>query len=220
MQIQRLNMQSPAVQNKQNKAKGQPAFGIKFYMEKQLADNVLSAVDDYVDLVKDVKKPNVVNVLLDETKKFFVNLPRFIAEHNANPENHKFFNNGVEIEKVAIGYDHPEQGFLSIVDSSGVKLPTESNGQQILNNFENFSRKNKYYSGTLLKARIQTNTGVEINAGSLSEFKDAESYRKMLNSLQQHEVIKSEVKTPDCYWDMIKPPSDTTVITVRQSNKH
>lgn len=207
MQIQRVNMQSSIAQNKQNKTKGQPAFGTKIYMEKQLADNVLSAVDDYVGIVKDAKEPNVVKTLLQETKKFLMNLPKFIAEHNANPENHKFFNNGVEIKKVAIGYDHPEQGFISIVDSSGVKLPIESNGQQILNHFENFSRKNRYYYATLLKARIQTNTGVEINAGSLSELKDAESYRKMLDSLQLSEVIKSEVKTPDCYWNMIKPPT-------------
>lgn len=207
MQIQRVNMQSPIAQNKQSKAKGQPAFGMKFYMEKQLADNVLSDVGDYVELVKDVKEPNVVKVLLQETKKFLTNLPMFIAEHNATPENHKIFNNSVEIKKVAIGYDHPQQGFLSIVDSSGAKLPIESNGQQILNLFNDVYKKNKSPYVTLLKVRIHTSTGVEQNAGSLSVFKDADSYRKMLNSLQQHEVIKSKVKTTDCYWEMIKPPA-------------
>lgn len=207
MQIQRVNMQQPVAKNKQNSAKGEPAFGIKFYADQQLAQNVLSDVDDYMGFAKDVKDSNLVQAFCNAIKKFMKDLPQHLAEHNANPANHQLFNNDINIVKIEVGYDHPKNGFLSLADSSGDKTPIKKNCRQILNHFEDFYNQSDYPVADLLEARIVTNTGVPISSGRLTEFKTKEGFKDLAGSLQKSEIIHLERTNPNLYWDMIKPPT-------------
>lgn len=220
MQIQRVNMQSSIAQSKQNKAKGEPAFGMKIYMDKQLAKNVLSDADEYVNLAMETKDSNVIAPLVTAVKNFIECLPKGIAEHNVNPENHRLFNNEVNIDKIEIGYFHPKNGFLSLADSSGDKFPIKSSGNIILKHFEEFSKKSNLSIGSLLKARIKTDTGAELSSGPLGSFMHKDNFKILAGRIQEQEIVRLEVENPDLYWDMIQRPSDTTVITIRQSNKH
>lgn len=208
MQIQRVNMQSSIAQSKQNKAKGQPAFGMKFFMEKKLSQNISNSVVGYEALANGAKESTFVKELIFQVKNFMRVLPKRIAGHNANPDNHKLFNNNFEIEQVKIGFTDRRNNFYPLVNSSYDKFSSSDTAASTFTDFVDYYKKGRLPLEDLLSARIITNTGVEIETPCFADLsKDKIKFQNVVANLQESEIIKLERKNPDLYWDMIKPPA-------------
>lgn len=204
MQIQKVNSQLPVGQNKQNKSKCQPAFGMKIYMDKKLAQNVVSDVNDLMKVADYDSK--VIKPVFSEVKNFIKELSKNIAEHNSNPENHRLFNKQLHIEKLEVGYKDNDGHFLGLADSSGDKSSLETSGKSILKHFEDFHKYSRYNVDTLLSARIKTNTGAEIYTARFGTLKQEDKFKKLSSEIQNAEVERLENENSDLYLDMIQPP--------------
>lgn len=186
MQVQRIG----STNNKQTKVQNKPSFGMKFYVDEALVNNIRKSMDTITEETTNSKIKFVVGKRVKEFLEWF---PKNVAIHNADSKNHELFKDEIKIKNITV------QAYRDLIaDGKGNIIEDLSTLEKNVNEHE--LRVASAWETKSVSFVVQTENGVTHRS------EDNYDLNNFVKKIQNTEIQYKESKNPDLYLDMIQPP--------------